>query len=443
MPNWVPSWPTKDEYDEAMKKWRDTLGDPELRNAELSMLMGDTPTHYERGGLYAVVYKVGKNQVRCFCSDVSEQRDPPADIIQRYVKISAYIAGKQRDAPALIETIPDLNTQGIFVAGRWWPVIKTKWLTDISGLGRYINANHNDANAMRALSDSWRIMIRQLEAAQIAHGDLDVTNVLVQRVNGQPTLRLVDYDNMWVPALDGYLQTECGHEAFQHPVYYRPVGAPLTRNRPYNQEMDRFSALVIYLSLLALSIRGSLYDELGAREEQRLLFSRDDYENYGQTSSNIQRVQAKCGHQVTPYVQELMACLRERRMPRTLDTIARESASSTPSNYSPLSSVKPPPMAKPGSNLLRTKASSPGTPSQGTTYTSTATSTPGSYTPPPSAASYQPAPSYQRPASRYAPKQPSPALGTGETNVARALIITGFLALCIIVVCILVAILRH
>ncbi len=329
MPNWVPSWPTKEEYDEAMKRWQVTLGDPALKSGNLSMNMGTTPRHYERGGLYAIVYKVGNLSVRCFCSDIAEKTDPPADIVQRYQQITQHIAANRPAAPALIETTLNQGGSGIYVSGQWRPVVKAEWLQNVTSLGSYINQYHNFPDTMRALSDSWRLMTKQLETAQIAHGDLDITNVLVQNVNGRPTLRLIDYDNMWVPALAQSPQTECGHEAFQHPAFFRPVDKPLARNRPYTLEMDRFSSLVIYLSLLALSIRGSLHAELGAREDQRLLFERKDYENPTLVTSSIQRVQNRCGYQVTPYVAELVACLQERRMPRTLEAIGVAPASTS------------------------------------------------------------------------------------------------------------------
>lgn len=446
MPNWVPSWPTKGEYDEAMKRWKDNLGDTTLKSGNLSMSMGTTPRHYERGGLYAIVYKIGGYQVRCFCSDVAEKTDPPADIIQRYQKITHYIATKRPSVPALIATSLNLDRTGVYVAGQWRPVLKTEWLQNVTSLGSYVDQYHNFPDTMRALSDSWRLMTRQLETAQIAHGDLDITNVLVQQVNGQPTLRLIDYDNMWVPELARAPQTECGHEAFQHPAFFFPVDKPLARHRPYNLEMDRFSALVIYLSLLALSIRGSLFAELGAREDQRLLFERADYENPTLATSNIQRVQSRCGYQVTPYVAELVACLLEKRMPRALDAIGSAPLSATSAGNPtrpPMLPARPAPMTVPrGSKTRATGSQAPTGPTPPPSYTPM----PGYASPaPPSGAQvYAPPPSpgsYQQPASFYAPTMPSAA--PAKRGLSSAVIITTLVILIIIAACILLSQLGH
>src|SRR5437667_53761 len=92
---------------------------------------------------------------------------------------------------------------------------------------------------LEALRAKWVTLVRHLEAAQVAHGDLQHGNILVRG----GSIQLVDYDGMWVPALRGRKATELGHRAYQHPE---------RSEQDYGQEIDRFSALVIYLSLPAL-----------------------------------------------------------------------------------------------------------------------------------------------------------------------------------------------
>ena len=66
-------------------------------------------------------------------------------------------------------------------------------------------------------------------------------------MSSRAVLQLVDYDGMFVPALKGLKATENGHDYFQHP----------NRNLDsYSTNLDNFSVLVIYLSILAVS-----YDE--------------------------------------------------------------------------------------------------------------------------------------------------------------------------------------
>src|SRR5262249_54737919 len=113
----------------------------------------------------------------------------------------------------------------------------------------------------------------------IAHGDLQHGNVLV--VNGD--FRLVDYDGMYVPALQGRQSHELGHRHYQHPWRTAIDFGPF---------LDNFSAWVIYVSLVMLSVEPSLWHRLDAGEEH-LLFRREDFENprSSRALSVLQRLQ--------------------------------------------------------------------------------------------------------------------------------------------------------
>lgn len=307
-----PTWPTREEYDLAMQQWNRTLNDPALRAGELSRSMGN-PRRYGGAALYVSVYKISDWMVRCFRSDVKAGTNPPRDITQRYQKIAAFTQAHVNDVSALIP-IYYLEDE-ILVSGKRWPIVKMPFLTNAQQLGSYIQIYHTDRARMHALGQAWRKMIHEMEQAHFAHGDLDLTNVLVQQPMGQISLKLIDYDNVYIPELASAQQTEYGHEAFQHPAFQPP------NKRPYDEEMDRFSALVIYLCIRAIELQPSLYKELGSDESERLLMARGDYDQPGLTTSYIQRLQKKCGGQVKPLVDELMACLAEKRMPKSLDAI--------------------------------------------------------------------------------------------------------------------------
>jgi len=107
-------------------------------------------------------------------------------------------------------------------------------------------------------------MLQALRSAGIAHGDLQHGNVLV--VNGD--FRLIDYDGMFVPALKGKFSNEVGHRNYQHPQ---------RTEFDFGLAIDNFSAWVIYISLIALSIDSSLWNQLKAGDEC-LLFRREDFE---------------------------------------------------------------------------------------------------------------------------------------------------------------------
>jgi hypothetical protein len=63
----------------------------------------------------------------------------------------------------------------------------------------------------------------RLREAGVAHGDLQHGNVLLVPATDTDrlSLKLVDYDGMFVPALTGAQTGEVGHPAYQHPQRYR------------------------------------------------------------------------------------------------------------------------------------------------------------------------------------------------------------------------------
>src|SRR5207247_7890916 len=65
--------------------------------------------------------------------------------------------------------------------------------------------------SLAALREKWVTLVRHLEAAQVAHGDLQHGNIVVRG----GSIHLVDYDGMWVPALRGRHATETGHRAYR------------------------------------------------------------------------------------------------------------------------------------------------------------------------------------------------------------------------------------
>ncbi|MDR7556049.1 MAG: hypothetical protein QN157_10615 [Armatimonadota bacterium] len=107
-------------------------------------------------------------------------------------------------------------------------------------------------------------MVKALQQASIAHGDLQHGNVLV--VDGQ--LRLIDYDGMYVPALRGEGSHEVGHRNYQH---------PLRTESDFGPYLDNFSAWVVYVSLIALAADPGLWKQFGGGDEA-LLFRRRDFE---------------------------------------------------------------------------------------------------------------------------------------------------------------------
>ena len=143
-----------------------------------------------------------------------------------------------------------------------FPVVLMDWVEGET-LDRYIQSHLADPNALRLLAFQFSRLASWLLSQPFAHGDLKPDNILV-RSDG--TLTLVDYDGMFVPAMEGTAARELGSPDFRH---------PLRTAERFNEHIDDFPLAVILLSLKALSLSPSLWNTYGASD--RLLFSAADY----------------------------------------------------------------------------------------------------------------------------------------------------------------------
>ena len=317
-------WPAKDDYDMAMKAMSENIKDDEIRRGTIKE-DNSGMLSYGGAGLYVALYHIDPWMVRCFCK--TPQRKPPKDILERYRRISEFTQ-RMKHIPALVPItyveqgikVDYLDRDGgnlVLTDTKVLPFIKMPFIFGQS-LGGFICINHRNRLLMSKLCDAWLQLIRDLERINMAHGDLDLTNVIVtQDRNAAITLKVIDYDNAWIPALAvGYEQTESGHEHFQHPAFSSKS------TRPYNALMDRFSALVIYISLKALLHEPDLYAAWGADELHRLLLAKDDYKAEAKgTSNHITQLRDKKIPDLEPLLTELSGCLRERRMPCSLNEL--------------------------------------------------------------------------------------------------------------------------
>ncbi|WP_428940420.1 hypothetical protein [Fontivita pretiosa] len=129
----------------------------------------------------------------------------------------------------------------------------------------FIEKHLGDRSALLSLARRWVEMVKALQRASIAHGDLQHGNVLI--AEGQ--LRLIDYDGMYVPALSGEGSHEVGHRNYQH---------PLRSEADFGPYVDNFSAWVVYVSLVALAVDPTLWQRFRGGDEC-LLFRREDFEH--------------------------------------------------------------------------------------------------------------------------------------------------------------------
>src|SRR5229473_760193 len=254
----MATWPDLTEYHEALQHPQRSLGDPELQKAQIDKDRFGMPKPATGGN--AVVYKATEGQnvwaVRCFLRPIS-------DHAERYAAISKHL-GKNRSAHS---TKFFYLADGLRIKGGAFPIVKMAWVQG-PNLDRFVEGLLDQPKELAALRVKFRTLVKDVEAAKFAHGDLQHGNILV---SGKDLL-LIDYDGIWVPALIGRQATELGHRAYQHPK--RSV-------TDYGPHLDRFSALVIYLSIRALEVNRKLWDQYYTGDN--LLFVREDFNEAGRS----------------------------------------------------------------------------------------------------------------------------------------------------------------
>src|SRR2546421_5924334 len=261
----MPAWPDLTEYHEAVQHPPKAFGDPGLKAVSLELDRFGMPKPATGGN--AVVYKANEPggflifkktwAIRCFLRPIS-------DHAERYEAISKHL----RKVRLPYDVNFQFLKQGIRIRSDWFPIVKMQWAKgDL--LHSHIEKHLAYPAALAALRAKWVVLARHLEAAKVAHGDLQHGNILVRG----GSIQLVDYDGMWVPALKGRHATEIGHRAYQHPE---------RSEQDYGQEIDRFSALVIYLSLAALERDVTLWERFHTGDN--LIFVREDFHQLGRSA---------------------------------------------------------------------------------------------------------------------------------------------------------------
>ncbi len=259
------AWPDLTEYHEAVQHPPKAFADPGLKAVTLELDRFGMPK--PATGANAVVYKANEPggflsfkktwAIRCFLRPIS-------DHAERYEAISKHL----RKVRLPYDVDFQFLKRGIQIRSNWFPIVKMQWAKgDL--LHSHIEKYLGYPVALAALRAKWVTLVRQIEAAQLAHGDLQHGNIMVRG----GSIHLVDYDGMWVPALRGRHATEIGHRAYQHPE---------RSEQDYGQEIDRFSALVIYLSLAALERDVTLWERFHTGDN--LIFVREDFHQLGRSA---------------------------------------------------------------------------------------------------------------------------------------------------------------
>jgi hypothetical protein len=300
----MPSYPTPSAYQEAIQFPEDAFRDPALQAAYPDENALGLPQPIT--GNFAAVFPMNAPRgprwaVKCFLTDVPDQQ-------ARYAAIDKHLEAV--DGPYMLDF--DYQPEGIQVDGMAYPILKMAWAEGVP-LNRFV-AEHLDApDTLAQLADAWEGLLDALDSAQVAHGDLQHGNILVQERDGHVHLTLVDYDAMVVPGLDSGTHPEVGHRNYQHPD---------RTERDVGFYLDRFPGLVIATALRACRVQPALWDRFDTGEN--LLFRDADF--YDPSASVLFDTLADI-EPVRPWVEVLRtACYME---PEAVPSLAEVKAGET------------------------------------------------------------------------------------------------------------------
>jgi len=253
----MPDYPTPSEYQEAVQVPETAFADPELQDATPRTNVLGLPQPVT--GAFAAVFPMTTDAGRTYAAKCFLNARPRQEA--RYEAISEHLDDETLDV--LVDF--DHQPSGIRVGGTKYPLLKMEW-AEGTVLSRFVEDHLDAPDRLNQLAAAWADLMDTLEAASLAHGDLQHGNVLVDATDEGLQLRLVDYDTMYVPVLDGWSSAEVGHRNYQHPD---------RTEADFGPHLDRFAGLVVYTALRACAHRPDLWAEYDTGEN--LLFRDDDF----------------------------------------------------------------------------------------------------------------------------------------------------------------------
>jgi serine/threonine protein kinase len=263
------SYPSLEQYQTALQHPHVAFVPASLKSGKIA-LSGLGQPRVMCGGFaltYAVTVGSSRFAVRCF------HRQSP-DLEQRYRAISTQL---ERLASKYFVQFK-FEPQGVRVDGSVYPIVQMQW-SEGDTLGVFLSDNFKKRAKIEALRKAFVQLAGFLESHGIAHGDIQPGNVMV---GGQGTsLTLIDYDGMFVPAIQSLKAAEIGHRNFQHPERAKAGFGPT---------LDRFSLISVYVALRAIEAEPKVWEDTQS-DYDAFVFRAADFEDPG-TSVVFRRLRA-------------------------------------------------------------------------------------------------------------------------------------------------------
>ena len=291
--------PTVDQYTDIIKDSAKTPDEYFDKLKHLRPVLDDNGEPIMSSGNFAVVFKMkdeyGKQYaVRCFHRAQQGRERNYKLICEELAKVSS----------PYLSPIKYYDKE-MFVESGEYPVLLMEWVEGIT-LDKYIRQVIDDRRALNLLAKNFRNLAIWLLSQPFAHGDLKPDNILVKK---DGSLVLIDYDGMFVPAMQGQKAREIGSPDFRNPSRTDDI---------FDKSIDNFPIVSILLSLELIAAKSDYLEKFG--KEDRLLFSHDDYLNLRE-SSIFKRA-------LTSYIDDIpeLAILLERMVngePCNIDTVKK------------------------------------------------------------------------------------------------------------------------
>ncbi|MCH5306978.1 MAG: leucine-rich repeat protein [Prevotella sp.] len=252
------NYPLISEYVESIKLAEDNF-------AELTALrpvLDADGTPVMSSGNFAVVFKMrdvetGKlYAVRCFHREQAGRAESYKLIAEelRDTSFPYLVSFRYMEGELFVDSEQSQETE--------FPVLLMDWVEGVT-LDKYLREHLADQRSLDLLVYRFSQLAVWLMQQSFAHGDLKPDNILV-RADG--SLVLVDYDGMFVPAMQGQQARELGSPDFRHPQ---------RTEDDFGERIDDFSIVSMLLSLKLIALHPEYLEEYGASD--RLLFSANDY----------------------------------------------------------------------------------------------------------------------------------------------------------------------
>ena len=264
----MASYPDISDYTDSVQNADVLITDSVLKSAKPRLSQNGAPRMMSGGVAVVYPFQCGGDiyAVKCWLRDIGDLRD-------HYRRVEMFLDSCQS------EYFVDFSyvEKGIIAKNQVWPFLRMKWVGGKSLL-EFINANVSSSPAMVLLAGRYLEMSQHLHKLGVAHGDLQGSNLMVEGSGGAINIRLIDYDTLIVPSSYGRKADAIALPSYQHPKRGKASS--------YTGKEDYFSELVIYLSLLAVSERPSIWKKYPQgspslkdedRHDKDMIFVKEDF----------------------------------------------------------------------------------------------------------------------------------------------------------------------